>query len=137
MESRGVRLRTDLFEHRAAKPNFVNPRGSGEDFVHWLRTALGPLQAEGFTFSAPIQGDWGWGFRARRGRDPFWVALGVSEEQPVDGTDEWFVLAEHDRMGNPLRRLFRPPDDETLSRLRSAITDVLGSTPGMRILGPA
>jgi hypothetical protein len=115
----------------------VNPRCFGEDFVHWLRNALDPLQAEGFIFSAPIQEDWGWGFRARRGRDPFWVALGISDEQPGDGTGEWFVFAEHDRMGSPLRRLFRRRDDQALSRLRSAITNVLGATPGIRILGPA
>ncbi len=137
MDSQAVRVRTDLFEHRAAAPHFVNPRCFGEDFAHWLRNALGPLQDEGFSFSAPIQEDWGWGFRARRGRDPFWVALGVSDEQPADGTGEWLVFAEPDRMGNLLRRLFRRPDDQALSRLRSAIEDLLGSTPGIRVLGPA
>ncbi len=70
-----ITVETDLFEHREVKPHFINPCCFGEDFAGWLKERLSPLVDSGFSFSDPIQEDYGWGFWARRRKDPFWIAL--------------------------------------------------------------
>ena len=71
----GIRVETDVFEHREVKPHFINPCCFGEDFAVWLKRELSPLADAGFTFSDPIQEDYGWGFWASHGKDPFWDGL--------------------------------------------------------------
>src|SRR6185436_9043348 len=68
-------ITTDRFEHRQVKDHFINDCCFGEDFAAWLLTETKPLEASGFSFSEPIQEDYGWGFWATHGRNPFWVAL--------------------------------------------------------------
>ena len=51
-------VRTDAFESRDPKPDFINERCFGEDFAGWLRARFVEL---GDTVSEPIQEDWGWG----------------------------------------------------------------------------
>jgi len=69
-----ITIETDMFEHREVKPHFINPCCFGEDFAAWLKQQLSPLTDSGFVLSEPIQEDYGWGFWASRGKDPFWLS---------------------------------------------------------------
>ena len=68
-----ITIETDMFEHREVKPHFINPCCFGEDFAAWMKRELSPLVDDGFTFSEPIQEDYGWGLWAWHGKDPFWI----------------------------------------------------------------
>jgi len=63
-----ITIETDMFEHREVKPHFINPCCFGEDFAAWLKRELSPLTSDGFSFSEPIQEDYGWGFWAGMGK---------------------------------------------------------------------
>lgn len=54
-----ITIETDLFEHKEVKPHFINPCCFGQDFASWLIEQLSPLLHVGFSFSEPIQEDWG------------------------------------------------------------------------------
>ena len=125
---------TDLFEHREVKPHFINPCCFGEDFAKWLREQLADITATGFELSEPIQEDYGWGFWATRGADPFWIALSFCGEGPTEEPAEWVVSVGYDPGLNVLKRLFHKPDSEALARLRTRVWQVLSSTPGIRVL---
>jgi hypothetical protein len=70
-----ITIETDMFEHREVKPHFINSCCFGEDFAAWLKRELSPLTDDGFSFSEPIQEDYGWGFWAWHGKDPFWMVM--------------------------------------------------------------
>jgi hypothetical protein len=70
-----ITVETEIFEHREVKPHFINPCCFGEDFAAWWKKEIAALGGSGFSFSEIIQEDYGWGFWAWRGGDPFWVAL--------------------------------------------------------------
>ncbi len=125
---------TDLFGHREVKPHFINPCCFGEDFAIWLRQQVSDLTAEGFELSEPIQEDYGWGFWATRGSDPFWVALSFCGEGPTEEPGEWVVSVGYDPGLNLFKRLFHKPDTAILDRLRARVWQVLRSTPGMHLL---
>jgi hypothetical protein len=38
-----ITVETDMFEHREAKPHFINPCCFGEDFAAWLKQEISPL----------------------------------------------------------------------------------------------
>ena len=63
-----ITVETDLFEHREAKPHFINPCCFGEDFAGWLKRELSHFPEMGVEVSEPIQEDYGWGLWASRGR---------------------------------------------------------------------
>ena len=64
-----------MFEHREVKPHFINPCCFGEDFAAWLKKQIAALEGPGSRFSEIIQEDYGRGFWAWQGKDPFWVAV--------------------------------------------------------------
>ena len=133
-------VRTDLFEHREVQPHFINPCCFGEDFARWLRAQLADLAAAGYELSEAIQEDYGWGFWATRGTDPFWIALGFCGDGPTEEPAEWVVSVSYDPGLNLLKRLFHKPDAQALDGLRSRVWQVLGSTSGIQVLadeGPA
>ena len=134
MEPESMSVETDLFEHREVQPHFINPCCFGEDFAVWLRGELADLAPAGFELSEPIQEDYGWGFWATRGSDPFWIALSFCGEGPTESPAEWVVSVGYDPGLNLLKRLFHKPDAEALSRLRARVWRVLSSTPGIRVL---
>jgi hypothetical protein len=75
-------VETDLFEHREVKPHFINPCCFGEDFAAWLKDRISALLTSDFTFSPPIQEDYGWCFRVNHGKDPLWVAISYVGDGP-------------------------------------------------------
>jgi hypothetical protein len=134
MDLESVTVETELFEHREVKPHFINPCCFGEDFAGWLRQQVADLATAGFELSEPIQEDYGWGFWATRGTDPFWIALSFCGEGPSEEPAEWVVSVGYDPGLNLFKRLFHKPDAEALARVRGRIWQVLGSTPGIRVL---
>ena len=134
MDLESMTVETDLFEHREVKPHFINPCCFGEDFAKWLQGQLADLATAGFEFSEPIQEDYGWGFRVRRGKESFWIALSFCGEGPTEEPAEWVVSVVSDPGLNVLRRLFHRPDAQALARLRARVWQVLRSTPEIRVL---
>jgi hypothetical protein len=134
MDLESVTVQTDLFEHREVKPHFINPCCFGEDFARWLRHELADLAATGFELSEPIQEDYGWGFWASHGSDPFWIALSFCGQGPTEKLAEWVVSVGYDPGLNLLKRLFHKPNAAALAQLRSRVWEVLGSTHGIRVL---
>jgi len=54
-----ITVETDMFEHRAVMPHFINPCCFGEDFAAWLKQELALLTGPGFDLSEIIQEDYG------------------------------------------------------------------------------
>ena len=134
MDLESMNVVTELFEHREVKPHFINPNCFGEDFAVWLRSKIADLRAEGFELSEPIQEDYGWGFWATKGADPFWIAISYCGEGPSEEPAEWCVSVGYDPGLNLVKRLFHKPDRQALARLRSRVWEVLRSTSGLRVL---
>jgi hypothetical protein len=134
MDLQSITVETDLFEHREVKPHFINPCCFGEDFAKWLRRELADLASAGFELSEPIQEDYGWGFWVSHGPDPFWIALSFCGEGPTEEPGEWVVSVGYDPGLNLLKRLLHKPDAAALAQLRDRVWQVLGSTPGIRVV---
>jgi len=130
----GIRVETDAFEHRQVEPHFINPCCFGEDFAVWLKGDLSPLSDAGFTFSDPIQEDWGWGFWAWRRRDPFWVALSYVGTGPQEPPAEWFITVNYDPGLNVIKRLFHKSDREALTQLRDRVRQSLRSNSAIKVI---
>jgi len=128
-----IAIVTDLFEHREVKPHFINPCCFGEDFAAWLRKEIAPLSAAGFSFSAPIQEDYGWGFWAKHPKESFWVALSYCGDGPVEEPAEWVVIVAYDLGLNIVKRLFHKPDMQAFSRLRDQVWQAIRSNPRMKV----
>jgi hypothetical protein len=103
-----ITIESDAFEHRVVKPHFINPCCFGEDLAAWLREQLAALTATGFKLSEAIQEDYGWGFWATKGADPFWVAMSFCGDGPTEGPAQWLVSVTYDPGFNVFKRLFRP-----------------------------
>jgi hypothetical protein len=127
-----ITVETDLFEHREVKPQFINPCCFGEDFAAWLKDRLSPLASSGFSFSEIIQEDYGWGFRAQRGKDPFWVAISYVGDGPQEAPPQW-VISVASGLG-PLKRLFHSLDREALKLLQDTLGQTLASNKDIRIV---
>ncbi|HSB13024.1 MAG TPA: hypothetical protein VLE22_01115 [Bryobacteraceae bacterium] len=131
-----IRVETDLFEHREAKPHFINPCCFGEDFAGWLKQQLSPLAGSGYSFSESIQEDYGWGFGASRGKDRFWVAISYMGDGPQEPPAQWVVSVNHDPGLNPIKRLLYKPDPAALAELRDRVQRALGANGAIRTIGP-
>lgn len=129
-----IRIETDLFEHREVKPHFINPCCFGEDFAVWLTNELSSLAADGFEFSEPIQEDWGWGFWALQGKDPFWVALAYAGFGPQEEPAEWVVSVNYEPGLNLLKRLFHKPNGQVFALLREKVWQAITSNPEIRTI---
>jgi hypothetical protein len=92
----GLRVVTEMFDHREVKPHFINPCCFGEDFAAWLKKEIATLEGSGFSFSEPIQEDYGWGFWIWRGSDPFWVALSYVGDGPQEARGQWVISVNYD-----------------------------------------
>jgi hypothetical protein len=127
-----IAIKTELFEHREVKPNFINPCCFGEDFALWLIEKLASLVVRGFAFSQPIQEDYGWGFWAYRERDRFWVALSYVGEGPQEEPAKWVVSVSKPGV---ISKLFRRTDSESASQeLREHIWSTLKSESAIQIV---
>jgi hypothetical protein len=129
-----ITVETDLFEHREVKPHFINPCCFGEDFAAWLKEKLSPLMVSGFSLSKIIQEDYGWGFWARHGKDPFWVALSYVGDGPQEPPARWVISVNYDPGLNLIKRLFHKPDQRELQRLRDHVREALTSNAGIKIV---
>ena len=114
--SDAITVETDAFEHRQVKPHFINPCCFGEDFAAWLKGELAPLAAAGFSFSEPIQEDYGWGFWATHGKNRFWIALSYVGDGPQEEPAQW-IISIHESRG-VIKRLFGRFDHHALTMLR-------------------
>ena len=134
MRDPGITVETDLFEHREVGPHFINPCCFGEDFGRWLKGQLADLRASGFELSELIQEDYGWGFWANHGSDPFWIALTYCGSGPTDGPAQWIVSVEYDPGLNLVKRLLHRPDRQALALVRRRIRETLSTAPGIRVV---
>lgn len=130
-----ITVETDRFEHREVKPHFINPCCFGEDFAAWLKRELSPLANAGFTLSAPLQEDYGWGFWASHGKDRFWVALSYVGNGPQEPPAQWVVSVSYDAGLNLLKRLFHRPNSQTFAQLRDQVWRILKSDGAIRTIG--
>src|SRR5262249_37931390 len=112
-----ITVETDLFEHRQAKPHFINPCCFGEDFAAWLKQNLSSLVDSGFKFSEIIQEDYGWGFWVSRGKDRFWTALSYVGDGPQEPPARWVISINYDPGLNLIKRLFHKPDQQAFQTL--------------------
>ena len=130
-----ITVETELFEHRKPKPHFINPCCFGEDFAAWMKEQISSLAQSGFTFSELIQEDYGWGFWARRGEDPFLIAFGVVGDAPHEGPAQWIVIVTYDPGLNVVKRLFHKPDAQAFATLRDRIRNAIQTNKSMKIIG--
>jgi len=131
-----ITVETDMFEHREVKPHFINPCCFGEDFAAWLKEQVAPLEGCSFKFSEIVQEDYGWGFWARRGKDPFWVALSYVGDGPQEAPAQWVISVNYDPGLSPLKRLFHKPDRAAWEQLRDHVRQVLSSKAAIKIVSP-
>ena len=127
-----ITIETDMFEHREVKPHFINPCCFGEDFAAWLKRELSPLTSDGFSFSEPIQEDYGWGFWANHGKDPFWVVMSYAGDGPQESPAQWVVSVSYDAGLNFIKRLFHKPDSQAFARLRDRVRHSLLSNSAIK-----
>lgn len=105
--------------------HFINPCRFGEGFAAWLKDEISSLAKHGFCFSEPIQEDYGW--RARNGKETFWLAISYAGEGPQKEPVQWVVSIDRRRGLNPFARLFRRPNAQTFSMVRDRVWSVLRS----------
>jgi hypothetical protein len=129
-----ITIETDMFEHREVKPHFINPCCFGEDFAAWLRQELSPLTEKGFSLSDPIQEDYGWGFWASHGKDPFRVAMSYVGAGPQAAPGQWVVSVRYDPGLNLIKRLFHKPDSQVFALLRDRVWESLKSNSALRLV---
>jgi hypothetical protein len=133
----GITVETDLFEHREVKPHFINPCCFGEDFAAWLKGQLSPLVGSDFNLSKIIQEDYGWGFWASHGKDPFWVALSYVGVGPQEAPAQWVISVNYDPGLNLIKRFFHKPDHRALQRLRDHVRQAVNSNSEIKTVTAA
>ena len=129
-----ITVETELFEHRQVKSHFIKPCCFGEDFAAWLIRKLVPLKQSGFTFSEPIQEDYGWGFRAWCGKDQFWIALSYVGDGPQEPPAQWVISVTYDPGLNPVKRFYHKPDQQALRTLSDHVRYAVTSESGFKIV---
>jgi len=130
----GITVETEMFEHREVKPHFLNPCCFGEDFAAWLKKQIAALEGSGFRFSEIIQEDYGWGFRASHGKDPFWVALSYLGDGPQEPPAQWVISVSYDPGLNLLKRLLHKPKHQALQQLRDQVRQAVASNAAIKIV---
>jgi hypothetical protein len=129
-----ILLETEIFNYREVKPHFINACCFGEDFAEWMRMHLLRILENDFRLSNIIQEDWGWGFWARKGKDPFWIGVGHISNCDQQSPAQWMVFVECDYGINVFKRLFYRPNEAALAHLQLKVRQVLESDPGIRML---
>ena len=100
----------------------------------WLRTEVSDLASSGFVLSEPIQEDYGWGFWATHGEDPFWIAVSYVGDGPQEPPAEWVISVHYDPGLNLVKRLFHKPNEDAFNRLRDRVQQKLKSSPEIKTL---
>ena len=132
----GIMVETEMFEHREVKPHFINPCCFGEDFAAWLKEHITLSEDPRFRFSEIIQEDYGWGFWAWSGKDPFWLAISYVGVGPQEAPAQWVISVQYDPGLNLLKRLFHSPDRAALEQLRYRVRQAVASNAAIRIVPP-
>ncbi len=129
-----ITVETDQFEHREVKPHFINRCCFGEDFAARLKEKISPLLGSGFNLSKIIQEDYGWGFWAWHGKDPFWVAISYVGDGPQEAPAQWVISVNYDPGLNLIKRLFHKPDRQALEQLRDHVLQAVASKTAIRMV---
>jgi hypothetical protein len=129
-------IETDLFEHREVKPHFINPCCFGEDFATWLKLELSRFPELGVELSDPMQEDYGWGLRASRGKDRFWIALSYVGDGPQETPAQWVVSVAYDAGPNLVKRLFHRPDLQAMGQIQDRTREILASNREITMINP-
>jgi hypothetical protein len=129
-----ITVETDMFEHREVKPHFINPCCFGEDFAAWLRQQLSGLSQSGFSFSDPIQEDYGWGLWASREKDRFWVAISYVGDGPQEEPAQWVISVNYDPGLNLIKRLFHNADRQALEHLSENVLKAVTANTAIKIV---
>jgi hypothetical protein len=132
----GIEIETELFEHRAVKPDAINQCSFGQDFATWLQERLRSLTGDAYVFSNPIQEDYGWGFWASGSGDRFWIAVSYVGDGPQNGPAQWIVSVEQTSAANLIRRMLHKSDAARLSELRHSVQRALEGDSAIKILDP-
>jgi hypothetical protein len=120
-----VFFRSTLFENKEPKPHFINPRCFGDDLALWL---LERLRENKWSFSEPIQEDYGWGFWVEQ---DYWVAIGIMDDAIGIENPEWSISVNYDPGFNLRKRLFSKVDHSLHLQICEAIHAVLSSEPAI------
>jgi hypothetical protein len=123
---------TDMFEHRNAKPHFINPCCFGEDFAEWLKQELSRFRDPGFDLSEMIQEDYGWGFWAAHGGDRFWIAVSYVGDGPQEAPAQWVISVNHNPGLNLVKRVLNKPDWQAFGLLRDRVRQILTSNDAIK-----
>lgn len=127
-----ITVETEKFEHREVKPHFINPCCFGEDFALWLRKQISSVSEASYTFSEPIQEDYGWGFWASFGKDRFWVAISYVGDGPQEPPARWVLSVNYDPGLNLIKRLFHRHEPKALQQLREDVIKAVTSESAIR-----
>ena len=130
--SDSITVVTDIFEHRNAKPHFINPCCFGEDFATWLKQELARLGDPGFDLSGMVQEDYGWGFWASRGGDRFWLAVSYVGDEPQEAPAQWVISVSCDPGLNLVKRVLNKPDRQAFGLLRDRVWQILRSNDAIK-----
>jgi hypothetical protein len=95
---------------------------------------VSPLVGVDFALSDPIQEDYGWGFWAHHGEDPFWIALGIIDDRPPEVAAQWIVSVTYDPGLNLVKRLFHRPDPHAFAELRDRVWRAIRSNNAITVL---
>jgi hypothetical protein len=123
---------TDMFEHRNAKPHFINPCCFGEDFAEWLKQELSHFEGPDFNFSEMTQEDYGWGFWASHGGDRFWLAVSYVGDGPQQAPAQWVISVSYDPGLNLVKRVLNKPDRPAFGLLRDRVRQILTSNDAIK-----
>lgn len=129
-----ITVETDLFEHRKAKPHFINPCCFGEDFAAWLKQEVSRSQDSALQLGDLIQEDYGWGFWVSSGKDRFWVAVSYVGDGPQEPPAQWVISVTSDPGLNLAKRMFHKVDLQGLEHLRDRVRRILASNDAMTII---
>jgi hypothetical protein len=113
---------TDKFNSTEQKPNFINDRCFGEDFVTWL---VDKFRVTGFVLEEPFQEDWGWATLARSNGETFAISIGIMDESIGEQSAEWLITVE--KMRKFL--FFGSKNSPHLTKLADAIESILRDDP--------
>jgi hypothetical protein len=127
-----ITVLTDMFEHRNAKPHFINPCCFGEDFAEWLKQELSRSRDPGFNLSEMKQEDYGWGFWASHGGDRFWIAVSYVGDGPQEAPAQWVISVSYDPGLNLVKRLLNKPDRQAFGMLRDRVRQILTSNGAIK-----
>jgi hypothetical protein len=127
-----ITVLTDMFEHRNAKPHFINPCCFGEDFAEWLKQELSRSRDPGFNLSEMTQEDYGWGFWASHGEDRFWIAVSYVGDGPQEAPAQWVISVSYDPGLNLVKRLLNKPDRQAFGLLRDRVRQILTANDAIK-----